>query len=181
MAPHPDDESIACAGVIRYCVKNNIPVYLVVVTNGGSGNTGMTRYPESLNATKILGLPSNNITFFEYTQGVDLLFNMNWDKPVNVCGNHTTIFAYQKNAPYTGASLEKNMETVITNFKPTLIIYPDPEDSNRDHWGTSSFVEYAIYKLNYTGQMYTYLVHISPDGHFHHPISLKHTFYPHNP
>ena len=171
VAPHPDDETIASAGVIRYCIKNNIPVYVVVVTDGGSGNLGVTRYHESLNATKILGLPSNNITFFEYVQGIDSLFNENWDKPILVFGNHTPNFAYQKNAPYTGVSLEKNMETVITDFKPTIIIYPNPNDSNPDHWGTSSFVQYATNNLNYTGQMYTYLVHVSsvwpfPRGYF---------------
>lgn len=170
-APHPDDETIATAGVIRYCLENNIPVYVVVVTDGGSGELGVTRYHESLNATEILGLPNSNITFFEYTQGVDSLFNENWDKPINVYCNHTSNFAYQQNAPYTGASLDKNMETVITDFKPTIIIYPDPNDSNPDHWGTSSFVEYAINNLNYTGQMYTYLIHVSsawpfPRGYF---------------
>ena len=29
VAPHPDDETINNAGVIRYCVKNNIPVHVV--------------------------------------------------------------------------------------------------------------------------------------------------------
>lgn len=171
IAPHPDDETIASAGVIRYCLKNNISVYVVVVTDGGSGNLGVIRYHESLNATKILGLPSDNITFFEYVQGVDSLFNENWDKSILVFGNHTPNFAYQKNVPYTGVSLEKNMETVITDFKPTIIIYPNPNDSNPNHWGTSSFVQYATNNLNYTGQMYTYLVHVSsvwpfPRGYF---------------
>jgi LmbE family N-acetylglucosaminyl deacetylase len=171
VAPHPDDETIGGAGIIRYCLENNIPVYVVVVTNGGSGSLGRTRYNESLKATSILGLPSSNITFFEYTQGVDSLFNENWDRTIDINGNHTSNFAYQNNAPYNGVSLEQNFEAVITNFKPTIIIYPNPEDSNPDHWGTSSFVEYATNKLNYNGQMYTYLVHVSavwpfPRGYF---------------
>jgi LmbE family N-acetylglucosaminyl deacetylase len=171
IAPHPDDESIACAGVIRYCIENKIPVYVVVVTNGGNGDLGVTRYHESLNATKILGLQSDNITFFEYTQGVDSLFNENWDKPIGINGNHTPNFAYQKNTTFKGVSLEKNFESVITNFNPTVIIYPNPDDSNPDHWGTSSFVEYTTNKLNYEGKKYTYLVHVSsawpfPRGYF---------------
>ena len=172
VAPHPDDETIATAGVIRYCVENNIPVYVVVVTDGGSGQLGVTRYHESLNATGILGLSGDNITFFDYTQGLDSLFNENWDRSINNYGNHTRdVFAYQQNASYDGVSLEKNMESVITDFQPTIIIYPDPNDSNPDHWGTSSFVEYATNKLNYSGQMYTYLVHVSsvwpfPRGYF---------------
>jgi LmbE family N-acetylglucosaminyl deacetylase len=146
-------------------------VYVVVVTNGGSSSLGVRRYHESINATNQLGLPSSDITFFEYTQGVDSLFNENWDKPININGGHTPNFAYQQDAPYNGVSLEQNFETVITNFKPTVIIYPNPEDSNPDHWGTSSFVEYATNKLNYNGRMYTYLVHVSsvwpfPRGYF---------------
>jgi len=171
VVPHPDDETIACAGVIRYCLENKIPVYVVVVTNGGNGGLGLTRYHESLNATQILGLPSDNITFFEYTQGVDSLFNENWDKPICINGNYTPDFAYEKNTPYTGVSLEKNFETVITNFNPTVIIYPNPNDSNPDHWGTSSFVEYSTNNLKYSGKMYTYFVHVSsvwpfPRGYF---------------
>ena len=171
VAPHPDDETIACAGIIRYCIENKIPIYVVVVTNGGNGEFGVTRYHESLNATKILGLPSDNITFFEYTQGVDSLFNENWNKPISINGNYTPDFAYEKNTPYTGVSLENNFETVINNFNPTVIIYPNPNDSNPDHWGTSSFVEYATNNLNYNGKMYTYLVHVSsvwpfPRGYF---------------
>jgi LmbE family N-acetylglucosaminyl deacetylase len=171
VAPHPDDETIGGAGVIRYCIENNIPVYVVVVTNGGSGSLDLTRYHESLNATQVLGLPSSNITFFDYTQGVDSLFNENWDKSIDINGNHTSNFAYEANAPYNGVSLENNFESVITNFKPTVIIYPNYEDSNPDHWGTSSFVEYTMNKLNYTGRAYTYLVHVSavwpfPRGYF---------------
>jgi hypothetical protein len=75
--------------------------------------------------------------------------------------NLTPNFAYQKNAPNTGASLEKNMESVIENFKPTIIIYPYSNDEHPDHWGTNAFVEYACNKLNYTGQRYSYPVHIS--------------------
>ena len=171
VAPHPDDETIGGGGVIRYCLEHNIPIYVVVVTNGGSGSLGVTRYHESLNATSKLGLPPSNITFFEYTQGVDSLFNENWDKSIDINGNHTSNFAYQRKAPYNGVSVEQNFETLITDFKPTVIIYPNPEDSNPDHWGTSSFVEYATNKLNYNGRMYTYLVHVSavwpfPRGYF---------------
>ena len=162
IAPHPDDETIACAGVIRYCVENNIHVQVVVVTNGGDGKLGNIRYHECLNSTKILGLQPSNIVFFDYTQGVESLYKTNWNRTLNIHGNHTSNFAYQQNAPYTGASLEKNMETVINDFKPTIIIYPDIKDSNPDHKGTSQFVEYATNKINYTGQKFTYLIHVSP-------------------
>jgi len=107
VAPHPDDETIGGAGVIRYCLEHNIPIYVVVVANGGSGSLGVTRYHESLNATSKLGLPSSNITFFEYTQGVDSLFNENWDKPIDINGGHTSNFAYQRMHHITGFRLNR--------------------------------------------------------------------------
>ena len=162
-APHPDDETIGGAGVIRYCLEHKIPIYVVVVTNGGTGALASERYNESLKAMKVLGLPRNDITFFEYPQAVDVLFTTNWDSnnPVDIGGRHTDVsYAYKDNESYTGVALEQNMETVITNFKPTIIIYPYPNDENTDHWGVSAFVEYAANNLNYTGKMYSYMVHV---------------------
>lgn len=41
VAPHPDDETIDNTGIIRYCIEKNIPVHVVIVTNGGdSVSTG---------------------------------------------------------------------------------------------------------------------------------------------
>ncbi len=164
VSPHPDDETVASAGVIRYCIENNIPVYVMVVTNGGRSKLGIDRYHESLNATEKLGLPHKNITFLDYPQKVDSLFNENWDRntPWIEDGTHNqNDFAYQRNAPYTGVSLENDMESVIGNFKPTIIIYPYSNDANPDHYGTSAFVEYTTNKINYTGKRYSYPVHVA--------------------
>ena len=114
IAPHPDDETVASAGVIRYCIENNIPVYVMVVTNGGRSNLGLVRYHESLNGTGQLGLPHQNITFLDYPQKIDSLFNENWDKnnPWNEDGTHNhDNFAYHPNAQYTGVSVENDMES----------------------------------------------------------------------
>ena len=167
VAPHPDDETIACGGIIRYCVKNNIPVSVVVVTNGGKGHMGVVRHQESINATMTLGLPPENITFLDYPQALQYLFNDNWNHPWEEDGNSTqNVFAYQKNALNTGDNLEKNLESTIKDFNPTIIIYPYPNDANPDHWGTSSFVEYATNNLNYTGKKYSYPVHVASQWPF---------------
>jgi LmbE family N-acetylglucosaminyl deacetylase len=136
----------------------------MVVTNGGRSKLGIDRYHESLNATGKLGLPRKNLTFLDYPQKVDSLFNENWDKntPWNEDGTHNKDdFAYELNAPYTGVSLENDMEGVIGNFKPTIIIYPYSNDANPDHYGTSAFVEYTANKINYTGKRYSYPVHVT--------------------
>lgn len=159
-APHPDDESISSGGLIRYCVENNVSVHVVVVTNGGNGKIGGIRHSETLNATEKLGLSSNNVTFLDYPQAVNLLFNENWDPNHYYSdGSHHNSFAFDPNSSYCGESLESNIETMIQNYQPTIIIYPRLDDDNRDHWGTGSFVDYAVNKMGYQSKMYSYLVH----------------------
>lgn len=162
VAPHPDDESISSSGVIRYCVENNIPVHVLIITNGGKFSMGIKRHSETLNATAKLGLPANTISFLDYPQVVNDLFNINWDeKDIYMDGTSHNPFAFKDNAPYTGASLEQNTEYVIQNFKPTIIIYPYFNDANPDHLGTNAFVDYATNRLGYNAKKYMYLVHVN--------------------
>jgi LmbE family N-acetylglucosaminyl deacetylase len=170
IAPHPDDEAIATAGVIRYCVENSIPVEVIVMTDGeGYKNLSTQRHNESVKAMKILGLSQDHILFLGYPDGnLNNLLNQNWDydKPYNVLGNLSNAnypFAYEKNATYCGANLEKNLEEITNNFKPTIIIYPNPEDEQIDHWTTYAFIQYTKTRINYTGREYTYLIHDPPN------------------
>lgn len=167
VAPHPDDETIACGGVIRYCVKNNIPISVVVITNGGRGQLCPIRYHETISATSILGLSKENIIFLDYPQALQYLFHDNWNIPWEEDGNSTkNVYAYQKKALYTGENLENNLEKIITDLNPTIIIYPYSNDANPDHWGTSSFIEYTTNNLNYTGKKYSYPVHVASQWPF---------------
>jgi len=159
-APHPDDETLSSAGVIRYCVQNHVPVHVVVVTNGGTGKLSQIRHFETLNATAKLGLSSQNVTFLDYPQVVNNLFDDNWDPNHSYeDGPKHNSFAYQKNSSYNGVSLENNVESMINKYKPTIIIYPAFYDDNTDHWGTGAFVDYAINRMGYNAKMYTYLIH----------------------
>jgi len=49
VAPHLDDEALVAASVIKYCVDHNIPVEVVIVTNGGF-KLAWERHCESLKA-----------------------------------------------------------------------------------------------------------------------------------
>lgn len=159
-APHPDDESLSSAGLIRYCVEHNVPVHVVVVTNGGNGRLGVIRHSETLNATEKLGLSPDNVTFLDYPQVVEHLFSENWDpNHAYSAGAPHNSFAFQNNSSYCGESLESNFETMIKEYKPTIIIYPALDDDNTDHWGTGSFVVYAVNNMDYRAKMYSYLVH----------------------
>lgn len=175
VAPHPDDEALAAAGVIKYCVDHNIPVEVVVVTNGGF-KLAWERHSESLKAMELLGL-NDNVTFLDYPQCLIYLLGQNWDKPCadfNGVSHSIDKFSHDLNVPYTGESLAGQLESVISDFKPTIIIYPDPNDVHLDHWATSAFVEYAITDLHYNCTTLGYMVHTPsswPSPRLHSPGS----------
>lgn len=177
IAPHPDDETIGCAGVIRYCVENNIPVKIVVLTDGYLSASPIKRHNESVNAMKTLGVPQDNIIFLGYPDGtLPKLLTKNWDHnhPYNINGTTTNgnyPYSYQKNASYSGESLYYNLMEIINNFEPTVILYPDSEDEQIDHWASNAFMEYAMAKINYQGNKYTYIVHDAP--HWPSPRTYK--------
>jgi len=85
LAPHPDDESIACAGVIQQAVRRKIPVRVVFLTYGDVNEwsfmiyekhlvlarsavekMGMLRHDEAVAASITLGLSTNDLTFLGY-------------------------------------------------------------------------------------------------------------------
>lgn len=170
VAPHPDDEAIGAAGVIRYSVEHNIPVKVVVVTDGDIGlGLASERHNESVKAMKQLGLNESDIIFLGYPdESLPSLLNKNWDpnNPYNKNGITSNVnypYSYEKNASYCGSNVNKNLQEIIWSFKPTVILYPDSEDEQIDHWATNAFVEYATSKMNYQGAKYTYIVHDPPD------------------
>jgi LmbE family N-acetylglucosaminyl deacetylase len=184
-APHPDDESLATAGIIKKAVEKNATVSVVVITDGSGASTPKElseylqktnninnsslvelRYQETKDALKELGLNESSLIFLGYPDaGLRAMFEDYWDQPYksnmdfNQFDHSPYNFSYQKDVPYTGANLAQNVEQIITDFKPTIIIYPDGWDEHRDHWATNAFVMYSAAETNYTGQKYTYMVH----------------------
>lgn len=169
IAPHPDDEAIGNAGVIRYCVENKIPVKVVVVTDGDIGRgLAVKRHDESVEAMEILGLNQSNLVFLGYRdESLPNLLSKNWDYKNPYVKNGTNSnanysFSYEKNATYCGSNLDENLEELVSQFNPTLILYPDSEDEQIDHWATYAFVEYSLNRIDYQGAKYTYIVHDPP-------------------
>jgi LmbE family N-acetylglucosaminyl deacetylase len=186
-APHPDDESVATAGIIKKAVEKNATVSVVVITDGSgaaspeefseylqktnnSNNSSLIelRHQEAIDAIKELGLNESSLIFLGYPDaGLRAMFEDYWDygqpyksnMDFNQLNHSTYNFTYQKDVPYTGANLVQNVEQIINDFKPTIILYPDGWDEHSDHWATNAFVTYSTAETNYTGQKYTYMVH----------------------
>jgi N-acetyl-1-D-myo-inositol-2-amino-2-deoxy-alpha-D-glucopyranoside deacetylase len=194
IAPHPDDETLACGGLIHQAVAGGRLVRVVLLTNGDGFRRivggyrvhgdhdasdafvrlGTARAAEATAALGVLGVPASDVTFLGYPDGSlrDLLTS-DWQDGVglgapNGCRAVPYPFALSPGSPYSGADLASDLAHVIADAAPTTVIYPDAEDENDDHRTTNAFVTLALDQAGFTGARYTYLVH---RGHFPFPWS----------
>jgi LmbE family N-acetylglucosaminyl deacetylase len=73
LAPHPDDESLGCGGLIATCCAAARPPLVVILTDGSRSHTESRLYPppklaalreaEAAEAVRILGLPAERLIF----------------------------------------------------------------------------------------------------------------------
>lgn len=190
VAPHPDDETLAAGGLVRRCTASGKQVMVVVVTCGdgfrrivGAYRTptgtvspyirlGEARAEESRKAADVLGLPSAGLVFLGYPDGaMAALWDGAWDRPsvgVNGASAVPYDFAYRPGAKYEASSVAGDLSSIVASFAPTAVVYPDPEDSNTDHWAVNAFTELTLDRTRTTARRLTYLVH---RGHFPFPWS----------
>lgn len=76
VAPHPDDETLGCGGVIARAAAGSADVQVVVMTDGSAypvspdrASVARVRRTEALAAMAALGVPSDRITFFDFPDG----------------------------------------------------------------------------------------------------------------
>lgn len=184
VAPHPDDETLAPSGLIQKELKAGNKIKVVIMTSGDSykkaikenykvvvpkpidyRRMGEDRHQESLNALGVLGAAAQDVDFLGYPdRGLSNLWEYNWDnhqlyRGLNGATNSPYHFAFEKYAPYSGTNVVKNLTEIIKEFKPTDVVYPNPNDEQPDHWATNTFVKYTLTKEHYRGKELTYLVH----------------------
>jgi LmbE family N-acetylglucosaminyl deacetylase len=73
LAPHPDDESLGCGGMIAACCEAGRPPIVAILTDGGMSHPGSKNFSrdrlirlreaEARDAASILGLPPDRLVF----------------------------------------------------------------------------------------------------------------------
>lgn len=186
IAPHPDDETLGSGGLIQDALKSGGKVKIIVMTNGDAFklaveknfNTsnpvphdylklGYMRQNETINALLYLGVKRSDITFLGYPdRGLAHLWSYYWDKPYISHGPKVAHSPYDnsfnKNVQYEGKNVVYDLTKIIKEYKPTLLVYPHPNEVHPDHWGANCFVNYSLFTLNknYLPQ-YLYIIHRS--------------------
>ena len=151
VAPHPDDETLCCAGMIRRVVAAGGRVSVVWITSGDGSALSMLftektlfrpagkvrdlarkRMAEARTALGILGVSPDQLYFLGYPDGgVD---------------SH-------------GSSLEKDFETVIERTQPNLVLVPSPLDTHADHSATGTLATRVFSRRGELGRLRYWIVH----------------------
>jgi LmbE family N-acetylglucosaminyl deacetylase len=157
VSPHPDDETLCCAGLMQRVLRAGGRVSVVWLTSGDGSELGSLvvekslfrdsqkmraygerRMREARAATALLGVPQSGQLFLGYPDGGILeLLTHNRTTPYRSSFTAATAVPYAgalfPQHPYTGESLERDFAAVLAQVHPTLILAPSPLDSHPDH------------------------------------------------
>lgn len=161
-APHPDDETFGCGGTIAQRLNEGYDVSVVFLTDGrhaleGHINTkGPTpleikaiRKEEAIRATKILGIPEENLVFLDYE-----------DKTLkeNEC------------------LAQEKIVRILQALSPAEVFFPQEKEYHVDHRITNQIVRKALETFDSHPVEYRYIIawsfpfylyqHIMPKGMF---------------
>jgi len=186
VSPHPDDESIACSGLIQHALEAGAQVRVLWMTAGDHNivgpplfwrtaavtpaqfrDIGHRRMQEAMAAAQVLGLNSNDLIFLGYPDGglSDIFMNVWTSKPYRNGLTNATSVPYAESAvagqPQTAMNLLTDLEQVMTSFQPTIVAYPNLIDDHPDHQATELFVTAALADLHLSPQCLEYVVHIT--------------------
>ena len=188
LAPHPDDEAIACAGIIQDAVSKGAQVRIAYLTNGDHNqfsfivyekrlpflkgefiHMGEVRMNEARKAMKLLGLDESNLIFLGYPDfGTFAILRGYWgnSRPYKNMLTHISSVPYKTNlsfnAPYVGDSILNDLKNVLITYNPDKIFVSHPADVNVDHKSLYLFLQVALADLENQiphPKVYPYLVH----------------------
>lgn len=183
VAPHPDDETLCCAGVIQRVARAGGRVSVVWITSGDAERMGLLlnekvlfasaararqfgarRMAEARAAAALLGVPPGGQLFLGYPDG--RVLELLGGNPATLRRSGATGATSVPYAdalfpahPYSGESLERDFAAVLERVRPTLILAPSPQDSHPDHRAAGLLTVAATRRGVTTAQVRYWIVH----------------------
>lgn len=182
VAPHPDDETLCCAGLMQRVARAGGRVSVVWITSGDASEIDMLliehrvfapakardlaarRMREARAATGMLGVPAERQLFLGYPdRGVLKLLTTNRSTAYTSGFTGAAAVAYSDalfpGHPYTGESLERDFAAVLARVAPTLVLAPSPRDTHPDHRAAGLLAAAAMARLAGSAQLRYWIVH----------------------
>jgi LmbE family N-acetylglucosaminyl deacetylase len=191
-AAHPDDESLGPGGFIRDAVDAGARVTIVTFTNGDGYLAGLDvafhtvfstpalfieygarRQQEGLAAAAALGVPRSGEVFLGYPdRGLAALWGSHWNcdhpyaSPYTRRTHSPYAVALRPGAAYCGANVLDDVEAVLRQAHPSVVVVHHAADTHADHWAAEAFVTAALESMALRGDRWVrgvrvlhYLVH----------------------
>jgi LmbE family N-acetylglucosaminyl deacetylase len=183
VAPHPDDETLCCAGVIQRVNAAGGQVGVVWITSGDASEMDLLviekslfrkprklrdlaarRMQEAHAAAAVLGIPPERQVFLGYPdRGVLSLLTDHYVTPLYSKFNGSSVVPYDNalspGHPYTGRSLEHDFDSVLQRLKPTLVLAPSPRDAHSDHEAAGVLAMRAMSQRGELSRLRYWIVH----------------------
>ncbi len=170
VAPHPDDETIATAGLIQQVLASGGNVRVVLVTAGDGYQDavrritpetppepheyvayGERRISEAEASAHALGSGRIDVELLGFPDGgLHGLLDDHWSraKPERSQTTGAADPPYEEardpRLPYTGANLRAELARILRETQPTLLALPDPVDIHPDHSAAGVFTLLAL-------------------------------------
>jgi LmbE family N-acetylglucosaminyl deacetylase len=157
VAPHPDDETLCCAGYMQRALASGAQVYVVWITGGdgfeldavlvehhlrergkGLERLGRQRLGEARAAALRLGVPPDHLYMLGYPdRGVRRLLLDHMAMPLRSPYTGVSAVPYPEalspGAAYEGRNLERDLGAVLDRVQPTRVLAATPLDLHPDH------------------------------------------------
>ena len=183
IAPHPDDESLCCAGMLQLARANGAATAVVWITAGDGFSLdamavehslwptqadlrqlGAQRLAEAAAAASQLGVPRSNQYFLGYPDhGITALMGDFYQRGYQSKYTGLNAVSYpQALSPYarfTGQNLERDLARVIDQFAPTLVLAAAPEDRHPDHSASGALARQLLEQRGRLDQLRYWIVH----------------------
>ena len=186
IAPHPDDESLCCGGLLARAAARGIAAKVAFVTNGDGSRTGqifkMLREPlardndlfsiaqhrqlEAIEALQSIGLSEGDAAFFGFPDGgLTAITRMGADEIYWAPTTHRNHVAYPRayapGARYLREELFEITARLVREFRPTWLLTGHALDTHPDHAATYPLAREAVRraKLKTAPKVAQYLVH----------------------
>lgn len=189
IAPHPDDEALAAAGLIRRVLENGGSVRVVLVTSGDGfaegvqrergtrpltptvfRNYGRQREHESIAAMASLGVPADRVRFLGFPDlglcplAAQYVRSKPYRSPFTRRATPPLDEHVVRGVTYRGSDLLRELERLLAEDRPTLVAMPHSEDDHPDHCSTHLFAQEALDLVAARGvlpDVLYYLVHFA--------------------
>lgn len=176
-APHIDDETLGCGGLLQQAVRAGASARVVFLTNGDGFRVAVERqfrrlHPtpgdyvrfaairqeEAVQALAGLGVHADSVEFLGYPdRGLLPLWEEHWSpdrlftSAYTRCDRSPYKRAFRPEAPYCGSGLLEDLATVLQQARPTDVYVTHPSDDHPDHSAASAFVTLAVRRLQRQG------------------------------